>query len=589
MKVKIKILEFSSDIFSRSSQLKDIYLSPLFSNTDFTINIFEAISKNEEYEIKTNFNIIKIGLYQGKSLLGIGGIDINKISQKIKIASSKKNNQLNFFPNNQNINQIPNNDYYIILECKYNSKDKEKLKNKTMKDNKYKKNKNSSVDNKVSHKYNNNQKENKNKFSNSLKEYFNDEINNQNNKNTKLKDDFQIKRYNQDFINSNNKNDNLKSNSYILRKEKNKIIKNIFDSNSKNKYKDKDDNNSNELIFNESFQNETFSNGVFLLDNDNKKEKEKIDMENIEISTFNNIIKDFNLIYNNVNNNNSKSISNIKDNFILEYQYFLEKSHDIFNLYYNLSNKLNSQNINIKNNIINIKNKIKSLYKKSAILKVKSQNIDLYELKDNYIKEEKKKYNNEIKSINKKFLLINNMNDDILLLIKNFQSNKKPEIKKIFENIINKEKNNKFLENDENFIKYLIINSYSDNSNNIKYIKKIENNNKPKNENKIDIDQLKNKIDKLKNQYINESINKEYKINRENIKKKKFKMKNKLNSNVSNNKSAKNIHNIKKNKYSDNSNITDIFNEYKNNKYNHFYNAFTPNGNKRNKMIRTDF
>ena len=589
MKVKIKILEFSSDIFSRSSQLKDIYLSPLFSNTDFTINIFEAISKNEEYEIKTNFNIIKIGLYQGKSLLGIGGIDINKISQKIKIASSKKNNQLNFFPNNQNINQIPNNDYYIILECKYNSKDKEKLKNKTMKDNKYKKNKNSSVDNKVSHKYNNNQKENKNKFSNSLKEYFNDEINNQNNKNTKLKDDFQIKRYNQDFINSNNKNDNLKSNSYILRKEKNKIIKNIFDSNSKNKYKDKDDNNSNELIFNESFQNETFSNGVLLLDNDNKKEKEKIDMENIEISTFNNIIKDFNLIYNNVNNNNSKSISNIKDNFILEYQYFLEKSHDIFNLYYNLSNKLNSQNINIKNNIINIKNKIKSLYKKSAILKVKSQNIDLYELKDNYIKEEKKKYNNEIKSINKKFLLINNMNDDILLLIKNFQSNKKPEIKKIFENIINKEKNNKFLENDENFIKYLIINSYSDNSNNIKYIKKIENNNKPKNENKIDIDQLKNKIDKLKNQYINESINKEYKINRENIKKKKFKMKNKLNSNVSNNKSAKNIHNIKKNKYSDNSNITDIFNEYKNNKYNHFYNAFTPNGNKRNKMIRTDF
>lgn len=589
MKVKIKILEFSSDIFSRSSQLKDIYLSPLFSNTDFTINIFEAISKNEEYEIKTNFNIIKIGLYQGKSLLGIGGIDINKISQKIKIASSKKNNQLNFFPNNQNINQIPNNDYYIILECKYNSKDKEKLKNKTMKDNKYKKNKNSSVDNKVSHKYNNNQKENKNKFSNSLKEYFNDEINNQNNKNTKLKDDFQIKRYNQDFINSNNKNDNLKSNSYILRKEKNKIIKNIFDSNSKNKYKDKDDNNSNELIFNESFQNETFSNGVLLLDNDNKKEKEKIDMENIEISTFNNIIKDFNLIYNNVNNNNSKSISNIKDNFILEYQYFLEKSHDIFNLYYNLSNKLNSQNINIKNNIINIKNKIKSLYKKSAILKVKSQNIDLYELKDNYIKEEKKKYNNEIKSINKKFLLINNISDDILLLIKNFQSNKKPEIKKIFENIINKEKNNKFLENDENFIKYLIINSYSDNSNNIKYIKKIENNNKPKNENKIDIDQLKNKIDKLKNQYINESINKEYKINRENIKKKKFKMKNKLNSNVSNNKSAKNIHNIKKNKYSDNSNITDIFNEYKNNKYNHFYNAFTPNGNKRNKMIRTDF
>ena len=87
MKVKLKVIEFSSDIFSKSSQLKDIHLSPLFSNTTFNINIFDAISKNSEYEIKANTPIIKIGLYQGKSLLGIGEIDINKKSQNIKIAS----------------------------------------------------------------------------------------------------------------------------------------------------------------------------------------------------------------------------------------------------------------------------------------------------------------------------------------------------------------------------------------------------------------------------------------------------------------------------------------------------------------------
>ncbi len=91
MEIGIKIIEFSSDVFSKSTQLKDIIISPLFSNTNFSINIFEAISKNEEYKIKTHSQIIKIGLFNGKSLLGIGEININKKSQKIKISSEDKN------------------------------------------------------------------------------------------------------------------------------------------------------------------------------------------------------------------------------------------------------------------------------------------------------------------------------------------------------------------------------------------------------------------------------------------------------------------------------------------------------------------
>ena len=91
MEIKVKIIEFSSDVFSKSTQLKDIMISPLFSNTDFSINIFEAISKNKEYRISAPSPIIKIGLYNGKSLLGVGEININKREQKIKISSEDKN------------------------------------------------------------------------------------------------------------------------------------------------------------------------------------------------------------------------------------------------------------------------------------------------------------------------------------------------------------------------------------------------------------------------------------------------------------------------------------------------------------------
>jgi hypothetical protein len=138
MKVKLKIIEFSSDIFSKSSQLKDIQISPLFSNINFSINIFDAISKNDEYEIKTNTPIIKIGLYQGKSLLGIGEIDINKKSQKIKIASENKN-QNSLFISNSSFNKPQDNDYYIILECVSVNIIKDNIK-----ENKHKKKKNSS-------------------------------------------------------------------------------------------------------------------------------------------------------------------------------------------------------------------------------------------------------------------------------------------------------------------------------------------------------------------------------------------------------------------------------------------------------------
>ena len=112
-------------------------------------------------------------------------------------------------------------------------------------------------------------------------------------------------------------------------------------------------------------------------------------------------------------------------------------------------------------------------------------------------------------------------------------------------------------------------------------------------DNKIDIERLKNKIYKIKNQYINETIPKEHKnkINSNgNNKKKKLKeikTKTKSNHHYSYNRSEKNIHDIKKNK-NDNISVTEMYNEYKNNnKYHNYYNS--PSGNRRTNIIKYDF
>ena len=392
MEIGIKIIEFSSDVFSKSTQLKDIIISPLFSNTNFSINIFEAISKNEEYKIKTHSQIIKIGLFNGKSLLGIGEININKKSQKIKISSEDKNKNKdnNLFLNN-GINNAQDNDYFITIECNNSNTPSEKNKTiNTREINQYKKKKkNASMDytkknNNIN--YNNNTSKNREKISK-----INLFLQNVSNNGKKAKKNNKI--YNsRDNINMNNKtntithnnnfddeNNSIKCNSTIIKDNNNSLIKNkllasgepkIKNRNNKNDYnktkdknkdKDKDNDNINKKeieknniekdkeinIFNLSFQKELFSDGVLILNDNNGadgKDNDKLNQfKNIEINEFDGLVKDFDLIYNNVSNNNTFSVENIKDNFLLEYQYFLEKTSDIFNLYSKLFIVSNSQ------------------------------------------------------------------------------------------------------------------------------------------------------------------------------------------------------------------------------------------------------
>ena len=649
MKVKLKVLEFSSDIFSKSSQLKDIYLSPLFSNIIFNINIFDAISKTSEYEIKVNTPIIKIGLYQGKSFLGIGEIDINKKSQNIKIVSEQNTKQLNN-------NKIQDNDYYILIECIKSNPVNDKIKkNINGKENKKRK-KNTFLNTKVISKLKNykNAKNNKYKLNNSLKEYINNSCNllkKSNNKNYESRDDLIIKKKMLNSLDYNNNDDsffNMKSNSAIMNDEKSKFIQNLLMSeNLKNKHSDT---KFKEIIFNESFKKEKFKDGVLILNKEKSNNKnikmnasENIiqKMENIDINDFSILANDFNLIYNYANNNNTIRSNNLKDNFILEYQYFLEKTSDIFDQYIKLSNKINEQNINIKKYIKRLNNDIQSLLKKDIILKIKKQKINFIKLsKSNYL-EGLKYFNHEINNINNKLSLVKNINNDIHSLSNNLKKKKyynKSEILDLFNIIINNEKIKDYLKIDEFFMKYMTkknvtfklddineknedeekdeneIDNQKENgeekekgreNNNLIGEKhnmgSIENNDIDNsinnNEKKINIEILKNKIDKLKNRYLNESIPNDQKnksnINEKNKKKKdrEARSQKKVSSkySVRNNRSIKNIHKLKKININDNFNIFEINYKdriYKN--YHNYSNNFTPSYNRRSKLMKND-
>ena len=609
MEVKIKIIEFSSDVFSKSNQLKDIIISPLFANTSFSINIFEAISKNDEYKIKANTPTIKIGLYNGKSLLGIGEINTNKKSQKIKISTEDKNkNEDYMFFNGGMHTKIQDNDYYLTLECTVVTPKIEPSKN-TKELNQKNKRKKSVEPPAQKVKRNSDYRErmgthNPNK---SLKDYHTNYNYNLNyNSNYKYTEDLKSKNNNsKEYLSKNNltavldetdESFNIQSNSTIIKSDKDKMMKGILlsdnYSNSKNKNKIKNkisDNNTIEKepkepdinIFNLSFKKELFSDGVLILsknedqenkstvtnDNDKNKEKEndkykeKIYNKNMDIKDGNNefesSIKDFDLKCNNLSNNIYSSM-NIKD----KSKYFMDKTTEIFHLYNRLSNDMNKQNYNIKRYIKNYNHKIKILLKKDMNLKIKMQNNGVDELfKQNSLQNDQKYYNTEIKNINNKLSIFND-------LVTYKKDNSKIKLKEIFENIITNENNRKYLNEHKNFISS-ILNNANINEDNEEYeidggeveYKEDLGDKKDKN-NKIDLEILKNKIDKLKQQYINETTTKEYQ-NKSDF--------------YGNNKNKKSKGTLKQNKYSSSGGSKNIPTYKKDKNKNTYLNSLSPN------------
>ena len=608
MEVKLKIIEFSSDVFSKSNQLKDIIISPLFANTSFSINIFEAISKNDEYKIKANSPTIKIGLYNGKSLLGIGEINTNKKSQKIKISTDDKHkNEDYMFFNGGMHTKLQDNDYYLTLECTVVNPKVEPVKNTKELNQKNKRKK--SVEpppKKVKRNSDYRERMGTHNPNNSLKDY---QTSYNYNSNYKYTEDIKSKNNNsKEYMIKNNltpaldENDepfNIQSNSTIIKHDKDKMMKNIMlsDNNSNNKNRNKiknqtSNNNTNEKetkepdinIFNLSFKKELFSDGVLILSknedqqnkssinnsNDKNKEKEKeknkykekIYTKNVDIKDGNNefesSIKDFDLKCNNLSNNIYSSMS-IKD----KSKYFMDKTSEIFHLYNRLSNDMNKQNYNIKRYIKNYNHKIKILLKKDMNLKIKMQNNGVDELfKQNSLQNDQKYYNTEIANINNKLSIFN----DLAIYRKD---NSKIKLKEIFENIIANENNRKYITEHKNFINSVLNNQlineeneeYEIDGEEVEY-KEDLGDKKDKNS-KIDLEILKNKIDKLKQQYINETTTKEYQ--------------NKSDIYGNNNKNKKSKGTLRQNKYSSSGGSKNIPNYKKEKNKNNYLNSLSPN------------
>ena len=307
MEIKLRIIEFSSDIFSNSLQLKDLIVIPLFSNSNFVINIYEAISKNKEYIFHSNRKILKLGLFNGKSLLGIGNLFTNKISQKVVFSED---------------NQVIKNDYFLTVECITNNiitEDKsnnfnliksEKRRHKSFENYKFKNNY------QVLHTENNN--------SSIIKNIFSDK-------------DIKSKRKNNISGHASEKKFKKVNNSFIIQRHTN--IKKILFSNN---------NNNNNLNLSSSSKNQSCNIKVV---NKSKISKEmrniNINFPKIHMSNFNNLFNRINELY---NKSIGKKILNKKNEieYILEFKNILEKVNDIFNIYSKISNNIIEQNQNIK-------------------------------------------------------------------------------------------------------------------------------------------------------------------------------------------------------------------------------------------------
>ena len=477
MEIKLRIIEFSSDIFSSSNQLKDLSIIPLFSSSNFVINIYEAISQNKEYIFFSKRHILKLGLFNGKSLLGTGRLNPNKFSQKIEFTED---------------NQVIKNNYFLTIECIINNNF-----NKNNNDNNnykiYEKKRNNSVDNYQNKKDLYLSKSEKKKYSKNKINFID--------KNIKSKRNYNNLKGNMKIVSENGHK--LCNNSFIIQSHNN--IKHFLFSRNNNNDRNENNNYKNSDLLNLSNKIIKSSDEVINISYLSNNENNFTQSDNV---LFESLFKNFNDII-----KNKYFSKKNKSGFIIDYKCCLEKIVDFFKLYARISNDIIEQNQNLKKYIKLYHHLLKMILKKDNLLKIKYMNLELKN-KNNLAFD----YEVRQKNINNKFLLIKNISNDYFSLWQNNINKRKTKLQEIYRHIINNK-----LTNYEHK-KYIgkIINDKM-NSNNYEF-----------SANKIDLDKFKNKIDKLKQQYLNETSIKNYK-NKNNIKTPKrncYKDKNIYNSNI---------------------------------------------------------
>ena len=523
MDIKLKIIEFSSDIFSKPSQLKDIQITPLFSNTEFTINIFDAIASNDVYTIRANTPIIKIGLYKGKSLLGTGELSVNKKVQKIKITSENKNiyneNTSHFIPDSSKSSK---NDYFLSVECtlsnqrknspirnrkKMASVDALKTNSDTLREKKYmdttppfNKNKNVHDKKNFSVKKSNNKlntrnilttKENQNneKINNlksNMEKITTDINNNEVNINGKYNNEKNNIEKNDKLEDNKDLDDTIENESYC-----NKLLNNTYSNNSKVLVQPKTPTKILEdKIVNQSFENEIANDNLIM----NAKDYESNELNNfllklpkIDINSYNNLLSEFNFLLNKIRNFSENK------NIFVEYKIFIGKLCELLAIYKYLFNTIEIQNFSIKKYLLILNQNLRFLNKKKLNIKIRNIKRDIKEIFDEKIYTNY--YQNEINNINNKFSLLHTISNDKQKFDSDMQMNKdKICLKLIFETVLKNSKNKlKLLKEDESLLKKLkLLNIQTDFDN-------------KEEEETVDIEILKNKINNLKQKYLDDN------------------------------------------------------------------------------------
>ena len=485
MQITFKLLEIASNLFSKSNQLKGLYLTSLTEGFNLQINIFESISNNLSYTInyKGTTQKIKLCLIKGKICIGIGHISISNKKQKIEIYpegyknfskkikltilcsnNSKKILNDNILKNtdrtNSNTNNFnnsnTNNTSTLSISSYANSVIHKKI--KTTQVNKI---------NKKNRKYNRNQSQkNLNENPQNKKLYLdlrqkNNYIHDKINDNTTLFSERNKRHYSGNVSLNSYFSENMKKNikkifspkisinSHPLYKEslnnvnyskKNKNNSMIFSNEKKNAYEkifkftndlniDSINNQIENYIIDKSYEDELQNDIPIIYP---REQKNSLNNGEFNGNKFEQLLNDFLLLYNNDN------IKNLNLNEIeLEFHFLVEKIYELINEYYKEYFSLNNE----KNSLVN---KIKyfgiisdNLLKMENLLKKKINKINLKNtLKNNT---NIKYYSDNIMKLNNEMDILKNIN--LGLINKNIKKeSSKKLLKDIFLIIANKNK-----------------------------------------------------------------------------------------------------------------------------------------------------
>ena len=479
MQITFKLLEIASNIFSKSYQLKDLYLVSLTEGFDLNINIYESISNNLSYKInyKGTSKKIRICLMKEKLCLGVSQIKFSNQNQTIEIYLDKskdisKKIKLTILCNiiNNKLNKKSTNDKMFKSPDKTSSNTSTLTISSCM-SHAIKKNITTTPINKIAKKnknyFRNNSQNNfiqkypDNKIYIGLRQkniYFNDKINNDNStlfserSKQRLSGNVSLNSY----FSENNRKINKKIFSPKVSTYSNQIYKETF-RNINNKKKNK----SNSMIITNEKKNNfyrmyKFSNEINI-DNINKQiekyimdksiqdelqndipliypqEKKKFSFnDNINESKFGQLLNDFLLLY------NIDGLSNLNINEIeLEFHFLVEKIYELIIEYYKEYHSLLNQNNSFVNNIKFYSYEYNNLLKLQNSLnrKIEKENINNI-LNDN---KNEKYYSNNIKKINKELEIFKNINLGLINKNINIESSKKL-LKNILSIVVNKNK-----------------------------------------------------------------------------------------------------------------------------------------------------